>query len=117
MLLGNLLFLLLQITRHLNKLHTVKKRTRNTLNGIGGSDKQHLAQVVIPVEIIVMKRLILLGVEDFQQGRGRVTMVISTHLINLIEHKNGIVKAYLFEVGNDASRHGANIGAPVSAKL
>ena len=117
MLLGDLLFLLLQIPRHLNKLHTVKKRTRNTLNGIGGSDKQHLAQVVIPVEVIVMKRLILLRVENLKQSRGGVAMVVSTHLIDFIEHKNGIVKAYLFEVGNDASRHGANIGAPVSAKL
>ena len=47
--LGDFLFLLLQVTRHLDEFHTVKQWARDRIQGVSRSDKEHLAEVVVHV--------------------------------------------------------------------
>ena len=47
--LGDFLFLLLQVARHLYEFHTVKQWARDRIQGVSRSDKEHLAEVVVHV--------------------------------------------------------------------
>ncbi len=68
-------------------------------------------------EIIVAKRRILLGVEHFQQGRGRIAVEADAELVHLVEHHHGIAGAGLADRLDDVARHGADIGAPMASDL
>ena len=64
---GDLLFLFLQVTGHLDQLHSVEQRPRHGVQAVGGCDEQHLTQVIIDIQIIVMERAVLFRVEHLKQ--------------------------------------------------
>ena len=66
--LGNGQFFAFHITRNANDFHAVLQRGRDALQRIGGGYKHHLRQVVININIVIIKRVVLLGIKYFQQG-------------------------------------------------
>ena len=56
-------------------------------------------------------------VQDLEQGSCRIPSKISAYLVHLVHHKNGIFCACAPDFLDYPSRHGPNIGAPVTPYL
>ena len=115
---GNFFLLLREIAFHFDYLHAVEQRCGNGLQAVGRGDEEHVGKVVVEVEEVIVKGGVLLGVEHFEQGALRVAVDVTVcHLVNLVEHKHGVVRAGFDEAFHDASGHCADVGAAVSAYL
>ena len=114
--LGNLCLLFGDVAAYFYQLHTVEERTRNDAQVIGCGDEEHLGEVVIHIEIVVVEGIVLFRVQHFEQGRCWVAVEIALrHLVNLVEDEDRIAAACLQHVLDDAARHGSHIGAAVTA--
>ena len=76
-LLSDLELLFGDIARDLDELHTVTQSLRDGGDIVRRSDEEDLREVVVDVEVVIVEGSVLLGVEDFEQGRGRVALVVT----------------------------------------
>ena len=114
---GYLHLLLGDVAAHLNQLHAVEQRRGDGGQVVGRGNKHHLREVVVPVEVVVVESHVLLGVEHLQERCARVAVVADAQFVNLVEHEDGVGRLHLRQPLDDASGHGADVGAPVSADL
>ena len=110
-------FLLFGIAREFQDLHTVAQGRRNCLQGIGCGDKHHPGQVKSEIQVVITEVIVLLRVKHFQQGRGGIAAPVCADLINLVQHDHRVIGLHAAQRLYDASRHGADIGAAVTANL
>ena len=65
-----------------------------------------------------MEGRVLFRVQHFQQGAGGVAVVgVLCHLVYLVQDEDGVRRAGLLDVLDDAARHGTDVGAAVTANL
>ena len=114
--LGNFNFLLLGIAVQPDNLHAVQQRPRH-IQRVGGRYEHHLGKVIVQIQIMVVKRRILLGIQHFQQRRTRVAAPVRTELVNLVQEKQRVGHAGFFDVLDNLARHCSDISAAVSADL
>ena len=116
--LGYLHFLLDDVSAHFDELHTVEQRTWNTADIVGSSNEEHLRQIVVSIEIIVVEGIVLFWVEHFEQSRCRVSVDgVLCHLVYLVEDEYRVAASCLLNVLDDLSGHGSYIGAAMSSYL
>src|SRR5690606_31542343 len=108
--LGDLQLLLLRISAQLNDLHAVAQRRRNGVHPIGGGDEENVGKVEGSVEVVVAKAVVLLGVQHFQKGGGRVAAEILAELVYLVQNEDRIVALCSPQAQNDLPRQRADIG-------
>ena len=61
--LGNLNLLFRDISAHLDHLHTVEQRARNGIQIVGCGDKEHLAQIIVHIQVVIVECRVLLRIE------------------------------------------------------
>ena len=66
------------------------------------------------LEVMVGKGVILLRVQDFQQGRRRVSPKIHSQLVDLVQHKDRVVGPGLADPLNDPPGESPDIGAAMA---
>src|SRR5438132_1472907 len=66
---------------------------------------------------MIRKVLVLLRVEDFEQRGRRVTPPVGADFVYLVQHEDRVARCGNFHVLENASRHGADVGAPVATDL
>ena len=66
---------------------------------------------------MVQKFAVLLRIQHFQQRRGRVALVGSTHLVYFIQHDHRIGNIHVLERLDQFSRHGPNVSASMALDL
>ena len=108
-------FVPLGVARQFDDFHSIQQRRRNRRQGVRGGDEEHVRQIEGDFDVVVTKGMVLLGVEDLEQCRGRVTAKIATELVDLVEQEDWIAGAGASQALDDPARHGADIGAPVAA--
>ena len=79
--------------------------------------EHHLGQVEIDLEVVVVERRVLLGVQHFEQRRRRVAAEIHRHLVDFVEQEQRIADLHLAEVLHDLARHRADVRAAMTADL
>ena len=115
---GYFFLLLRQIAFHFDNFHAVEQGARNGLQTVGRGDEEHLGEVEVEVQIVVVESIVLLRVEYFEQRAVRVAVVIVfRHLVNLVEHEERVGRLGFGNALDDAARHGADVGASVAAYL
>ena len=77
--------------------------------------KHHLGKVEIHLEVMVVERPVLLGIEHFEQCGGRIATKIRGHLVDFVEKEQRIAYAALREVLDDLARHGTDVGPAMTA--
>ena len=63
-----------------------------------------MAEVKRQVDVMVLKRAVLFGIEHLKQRRGRIALKALTELIDLIEQDEGVIRARLLHSRHDAAR-------------
>ena len=66
---------------------------------------------------MVAERAVLLAVQDLQQRRRRVALVIGAHLVDLVQEHQRIAGTGLQNAVDNPARHGADIRFPVAADV
>src|SRR4051812_24867661 len=66
---------------------------------------------------MIAERPVLLRVEDLQHGGRGIAAVVRRELVDLVEEHHRVDRSGLLHRRDDATRHSANIGAPVSTDL
>ena len=79
--------------------------------------EQNVGQGEVEIQVVVADGVVLRGVEDLEQGRGRVAPVIRTHLVDLVQQHNGIHRPRLADGTHDATRQRTDVGTAVTADL
>ena len=69
------------------------------------------------LEVVVLEREVLLGVEHLEQRRGGVAPEVHAHLVDLVHHEDRVARAGLADRLDDAAGQRADVGAPVTADL
>ena len=115
--LGDLLLLPLRVAAEIDHFHAIEQRTGNVLDEVGRGDEQHLAQIERHTEIVVGERIVLRGIEHFEQRARRITLIRLTELVDFVEQEDGILAARLLHALDDAAGHGTHIGAAMPADV
>ncbi len=105
------------ITRDIDNLHPVFKRAGDWIHLVCRSDEHDICKVKWQVQVMVAKGIVLLRVQDLQQGRRRIPPEVRADLVYFIHHKDGVIRTCLLHPLNYASRKSTDIGAPVSSYL
>ena len=108
---------LVGVAGKLDNLHPVQKRTRDGIKRVCGGDEKHFGQIEGYLKEVVAEAAVLLPVERLKQRSTRVSAVVGAELVYLVEHHEGVARTRLNNTGDDAPRHGADVGAPVAANL
>ena len=63
---------------------------------VGGGDEEYLAQVVFDIKVMIHEHVILFRIEHFEQRSRGIATEVHRHLVDLIQHDDGVLRARLF---------------------
>ena len=110
-------FSCLGVARQLDDLHPVAQRRRDRIEQVARGDEEHLREVEGHLEVVVLEGVVLLRIEDLEQGRGRIATEVHADLVDLVEHEDRVVAARGLDVLDDPAGQRADVRAPVAADL
>ena len=91
----NVLFLILCVACDLYQFHTVKKRSRDSLNIICSGNKQYLWEILWNFYIMIQKSAVLLRIKYLKKRCWGISFVITAGLIDFIKKHQRITYACL----------------------
>ena len=97
-------------------LHAVHQGRRD-VQRVRRGDEHHVRQIVVDLEIVVVERVVLFGVQHLEQGRRRIAAEIGTHLVDLVQQEQRVRGLRLPHRLDDLAGHRADVGAAVTADL
>ena len=97
--------------------HAVLQRAGNGVQHVCRRYEQHLRQVVLHIEIVVLEVGVLLRVEHLEQCRGRIAAEIRGHLVHFVQHEDGVLGAGLLHRLDDLAGQRADVSAAMAANL
>ena len=106
-----------RVAGNADDLETVFQRCRDPLKGVGGANKHDTRQIVVHVEVVIVKTVVLLWIENLEQRRRRVTAEVHRHLVDFVEEKYRVRCAGALETLNDLARQSANVGSTMTTNL
>ena len=98
-------------------LHAIAQRPGDGVEHVGGADEHHPGQVEGQIEIVVAETAVLLRVQDLEHGAGGVASPVGTHLVDLVDHEDGVAAACVSKGSDDGPGHGAHVRTAVAADL
>src|SRR6185369_4898866 len=114
---GNMHLFLPGIPGEGDDLHPVLQGGRYRVELIGRGYEHDIVQVERDIQIVVGEGIVLLRIENLQQGAGRVATEVQADLVHLVEHEYRIVGAAAVDLLNDPARKGTDIGTAMAADL
>ncbi len=84
---------------------------------VGGGDEEDRGEVELDVEVVVGEGVVLLRVQDLEEGGRGVAPEVHGHLVHLVEQEDGVARARLLHHLDDLAGEGADVGAAVAADL
>src|SRR5215213_4882007 len=78
-------FFALGVTRKTNYLKTILQGRRNRVQDVGRRYEEDAREIVFDIQVVILKRVVLLRVKDFEQGGRRVAAKVSAELVYFIE--------------------------------
>ena len=114
---GDQELVVLGVAGDVDDFHAVAQGGGNRVHDVGGADEDDVREVKGDAEVMVGEGVVLLGVEHFQEGGGRVAAEIGAELVDFVEHHDGVVGAGLAEFLDDAAGECADVGAAMAADV
>ena len=115
--LGNRAFLMFGVPGEHQDLHTISQRGVDGFQDVRRRDEKDAREVEGEIEVVITKGRVLLRVEDLQERGRRIAPEVGPHLIDFIEHDDWIARLRPADALNDATGHGTDIGASMTADL
>src|SRR3989338_7611305 len=80
-------------------------------------DEHDVREIVIEIQVVVLKGDVLFRVQDLEEGGGWISPEVHAHLVDLVQKKNRVVGSRFFKALNNFSREGADVSPPMTANL
>ena len=103
-------FLFIGIRTKFNDLHPVQQRSGNRVQRICRGNKHHIGQIKGNLQIVVPVGVILLRIQNLQQGGTGISAVVRTHFINFVQQQHRIGTSCLGHGRHNSAGHGTHIG-------
>ncbi len=97
--------------------HPVEQRPGNRVRHVGGGEEQHLGQVELHVEVVILEGMVLRGVEHLEQRRRRIAAPVRPQLVDLVEQDHRVHRARVPQGAHEPAGQGADVGAAMPADL
>src|SRR3989454_3306437 len=88
--LGDVHLLVLRVTGETDDFHAVPERRDDGVLDVRRRDEDHLREVVGHFEVVIAEGVVLLGVEDLEERRARVSAEVRADLVDLVEHEHWV---------------------------
>ena len=105
------------ITTKVNNLQTVTQCRLYLVNVVCCSNEEHFTQVVLQLQVIIVKTIVLLRIQYLKQSTAGVSPMIITYLINLIQNHYRVTTFNLAYVLNNTAGHSTNVGFTVTSNF
>ena len=115
--LSDLDLLLLGVAGQADHLEAVLQGLGDGVQDVRGGDEEDRREVVLHVEVVVGEGVVLLRVQDLEEGGGGVAPEVHGHLVHLVEEEDGVARARLLHHLDDLPGEGADVGPPVAPDL
>ena len=115
--LGDLQFFLVRVRPQFNDLHPVEQGAGDGVGRVGGGDEHAVGQIERHLNIMVAEAGILCRVQNLQQCRRRIALIIAAEFVNFVEQQQRVFALGLNESRHNAARHSADICLAVAANL
>ena len=112
--LGDLQFFLVRVRPQFNDLHPVEQGAGDGVGRVGGGDEHAVGQIERHLNIMVAEAGILCRVQNLQQCRRRIALIIAAEFVNFVEQQQRVFALGLNESRHNAAGHGAYVGLPMS---
>ena len=110
--------LVLGVAVEADEVHAIEQRRGNGVGHVGGGDEHDLRQIELDLQVVVAERVVLRGVEHFQQrGRGVAAPAARADLVDLVEQYDRVHAAGLDDGAHDATRLTTHVCSAVAADL
>jgi hypothetical protein len=63
---------------------------------VRGGDEEHLAQIVLHVQVVIDEHEILLGIQHLEQRRRRIAAKVRRHLVDFVQHEDRVANPDFF---------------------
>ncbi len=113
-LLRDLDLLELEIPGEADDLHPVDQRGRNRVERVAGGDEHDLREIEVDLEVVIVERVVLLGVEHLEKRRRRVAAEVHAELVDLVEQEDGVPRAGPLHSLDDPAGQRADVGPAVA---
>ena len=114
---GNVVFFHAGVAGQLDHVHAVTQGAGDAAKVVGGGDKEHMAQIERDIDEMIVEGAVLLRVQRFQQGCGRVAAEVACQLVDLVQQHEGVRALGRDHGSDDLAGHRADVGAAVAADL
>ena len=114
---GDLDLVFEDVARDVDHLHAVAQRRIDIADVVGRGDEEHLREVVLRIEVVVVERGVLFGIEYFEQCARRIAVVRHADLVHLVEDDDRVRRSAPLDRLYDPARHRPDVGAAVAANL
>ncbi len=84
----NLQLLLLGVPLQPQDLHAVLQRSGNRMQHVCRRHKQHLRQVVVHIQVVILERRVLLRIENLKQRARRIAAEVRRHLVHFVQQEH-----------------------------
>src|SRR5215467_9268041 len=115
--LGNLQFLGFGVAGQFDNFEPISQSRVNWFQPVRRRNEQNTRKIKRDVEIMIGERVVLRGIENFEQGCGRITAKISADLIQFVEQNYRIAAFNTTQGLDDAAGEGSDVGAAMAANL
>ena len=112
----DLRLLVLRVAGDADDLHAVHEGRRD-VQRVGRRHEHDVGEIIVDLEIVVVEARVLLGVEHFEQRRGRVAAEVLAHLVDLVEQEQRVGRLGLAHRLDDLAGHRADVSAPMPSDL
>ncbi len=96
-------------------LHPVEQGRMHGAELVGRGDEEDAREVVVDLEVVVAERVVLGRVEDLEERGSGVALEADAHLVDLVEHEDGVGAAGLLQRLDDPPGERADVGPAVTA--
>ena len=105
------------VALELDDLHTVQQRRRDRVEGVCRADEEHVTEIIRYVHVVIGEAVVLLRIEDLEEGARRITVEGARELVDLVKHHDRVRHAGLRDAIHDTARHRSDIGTAVAADI
>ena len=108
-------FFFLCVALEFDDLHAIAQRFGNGIKHVRGRNEEDFRQIEGHVQVVVAEAGILLGIERLEQRRSRVAAEVPSHLVDFVEHEDGIFRFGAPNALNDLAGQCSDVGAAMAA--
>jgi hypothetical protein len=116
-LLGDRQLLPLGVAGQLDDLEAILQRKRDRVLLVRRGDEHRVRQVVVEIEVMIVERVVLLGIEHLEERARRVAAEVHRHLVDLVEQEHRVLRTDLLERLDDLAGQRADVRTAVAADL